>query len=129
MRPSLSRAFLTESRGKAERRLAATALAIRLYQHDHAGRLPPTLDALVPAYLPAVPLDPLAAGGQPVKYLPDAKLPYVYSVGENGSDETIGWKWRPDETVADVHRAPDLFFHLTPPPTKPEIDEPPADEK
>src|SRR5262249_22146847 len=37
-------------------RLAATLLAIRCYWFDH-GALPSRLDDLVPAYLPAVPID------------------------------------------------------------------------
>ena len=58
------RPFVTDHyKGKADGRLAATALALRLYAADHGGRYPGTLDELVPEYLPAVPLDPLAAGG------------------------------------------------------------------
>jgi hypothetical protein len=44
-----------------ERRLAVTALAIRLYQHDHNGARPQRLEELVPTYLPAVPRDAMAA--------------------------------------------------------------------
>jgi len=67
------------------RRLAATALAIRLYEVEQ-GRLPENLAALVPQYLPAVPLDPLTEAKQ-LGYLADARRPVVYSVGRNGTDE------------------------------------------
>jgi hypothetical protein len=71
----------------ADRRLAATALAVRLYQIDHGGARPQRLDELVPAYLPKVPLDAMAAGGQPIRYLPRAEHPVLYSVGRNAADD------------------------------------------
>ena len=70
-----------------DRRLAATALAIRLYQVDHDGARPQRLDELMPKYLPKIPLDAMAAGGQPIKYLPRAEHPVLYSVGRNGADD------------------------------------------
>ena len=87
MLPSLDRATQSHFRNTADRRLAATALAVRRYALDHAGKLPPTLDELVPAYLPAVPLDPFARGGkQPLKYVADPAKPRLYSVGDDGAD-------------------------------------------
>ena len=70
---------------RALRRLTATALAIRLYELDR-GRRPETLDQLVPEYLPAVPIDPLATDGRRMSYRPDADSPVVYSVGRNQVD-------------------------------------------
>lgn len=84
--PSLDRMFNTHHRLSSDRRMAAAALAIRWYQLDHAGRRPPTLDALVPKYLPAVPKDALLAN-QPIGYLPNAKRPRLYSAGENNKDD------------------------------------------
>ncbi len=46
-------------------RLLAADLAVRAYFKDH-GQLPETLDALVPEYLPAVPLDPY--NDEPLRY-------------------------------------------------------------
>jgi hypothetical protein len=54
----------------AKRRLAAAALAVRLYEND-TGRLPATLDKLVPEYLPFVPVDLCSAKGEPILYFPD----------------------------------------------------------
>jgi len=53
----------------ALRRLAATRLALRLYELDH-GALPETLAELVPTYLPAVPVDPLFDDDRPIGYQP-----------------------------------------------------------
>ena len=70
----------------AERRMAAAMLAMKWYQSDHDGTPPSTLDDLVPQYLPAIPRDPYATGGQPLRYLPDAKVPRVYCAGEDARD-------------------------------------------
>jgi hypothetical protein len=66
------------------RRLAATAIAIRLYQLDN-GRRPARLEDLVPHYLPAVPRDPYAADGSAIRLGRGGTL--LYCVGENGVDE------------------------------------------
>ena len=73
-------------RALANRRMAATALAIRLYEVD-LGRRPASLDQLVPEYLPAVPADPFSADDQPLRYAPDAERPVLYSIGPNGVDD------------------------------------------
>jgi hypothetical protein len=86
MMPSLGRAVQSHYRALAERRMAAIALAMRLYELDH-GRRPRELAELVPEYLPAVPLDPMAEGDRPITYLPDAKQPILYSIGDNGTDD------------------------------------------
>jgi hypothetical protein len=93
----------------AERRMAATALAIRLYELDQ-GRRPDRLDELVPRYLPAVPQDPLAAYGRPLGYRPDATPPVLYSVGLDGIDQGGQFVLRRDGSVD--HRAADLVFFL-----------------
>lgn len=65
------------ARGKTQLVIAAAR-----WRLDHDGELPPTLDALVPQYLPAVPLDPWSKGGKPFSY--DAATGVVWSVGESG---------------------------------------------
>jgi hypothetical protein len=84
---SPDRVIKTHFRVLTERRLAATALALRLYQVDHGGARPQRLEELTPAYLPAVPLDAMAAGNRRLSYLPRAEHPVLYSVGENGDDD------------------------------------------
>ena len=85
-----SRTIELEMRARTERRLAAVSVAAQLYRADHSGEWPQTLDALVPRYLPAVPIDPLAGAGQPLQYLLAGDRPVVYSVGDNGADDTRG---------------------------------------
>jgi hypothetical protein len=57
-------------------------LALRLHELEH-DNLPATLDALVPAYLPTVPVDVIS--GTP--FLWNAKLQVLYTVGKNGKDD------------------------------------------
>ncbi len=83
---SLSRATELDFRVRAMRRMAAVALAIRLYEIDN-GRRPAKLADLVPKYLPAVPDDPFDNPGQPLRYLPNAQRPILYSIDSNGKDQ------------------------------------------
>ena len=82
----LQRVFWLHFRALARRRMAAAAVAVRLYELDRGAR-PPTLAALVPDYLPRVPLDPSDPAGQPIRYLPQASPPRLYCVGLNGVDD------------------------------------------
>jgi len=87
--PTLTGAVEQHYRGLAQRRLTAVCLATRLYALDHGGALPAKLDDLVPDYLPAVPLDPQAAGAT-LRYVNDRSdpaRPRVYSVGPDGIDD------------------------------------------
>ena len=83
-----------------ERRMAALALAIRLYEVEH-GHRPAALSELVPDYLPAVPRDPFDADNGSIRYRPDAPSPLLYSVGLNGIDENGAFSgsadWRPKD--------------------------------
>jgi hypothetical protein len=91
------RMFQLHFHGLTEQHLAATALALRSFAADHAGQLPSDLDELVPAYLPAIPTDPMAPGGRRLGYVPNAIDPILYSVGDNGEDDGgNGQPIRPD---------------------------------
>jgi hypothetical protein len=97
--PSLDRSLETEYRQRTDRRLAATLLAIRTFERDH-GQLPVDLSALVPDYLPALPIDPLSTDAD-LQYDPVRGL--LWSVGidgvDNGGDVTPRgkpedfWNW------------------------------------
>jgi len=76
--------------------LAATILALRCYAADHADHLPGALAHLVPTYLPAVPTDPMAPNGAPLRYRRMADDAIVYSVGEDGRDDAGSAAVRPD---------------------------------
>jgi hypothetical protein len=85
--------FLTAT----ERRCAAALLALRLYQLDHAGRLPAQLAELAGTFLPQIPTDPMARGAKPLGYARSGATAYVYSVGRNGRDDVAGgWVPGPD---------------------------------
>lgn len=86
MMPSLERSVSRHFMLRAERRMAATALAIRLYEVDH-GQRPASLEELVPNYLPSVPQDPFAEPARQLGYLPGSNPPILYSVFEDGMDD------------------------------------------
>jgi hypothetical protein len=115
----LDRVIENEFRVKCDRRLAATALAIGLYRADHAGQNPPSLTALVPTYLPALPVDPLATDGRSFGYVPTAPRPRIYSVGIDGVDHggsiELTRKRRADDDEAPFDRwdRKDAVFFLT----------------
>lgn len=95
LRPSLQASIMQEMKIEMERRMTAVSLAVQLHRADRGGAWPASLDALVPEHLRAVPADPFAAGGAPLMYLLakgalplGGDRPLVYSVSENGSDET-----------------------------------------
>ena len=80
-------AFLLRSSATelASRRLAVTAIAAERYRRAHAGAPPPSLDALVPAFLPRVPEDPYS--GQPLVLKPAADGYTIYSVDFDRRDD------------------------------------------
>jgi hypothetical protein len=67
------------------RRTALGALAAERYRRDHGGEPPNSLDALVPAYLGHVPIDPYS--GTMLKYRRDADSYVVYGVDANRTDD------------------------------------------
>ena len=83
----------------ATRLLAVTramriAVAVERYRRDHGELLPNDLQALVPTYLPAVPIDPFT--GKDMRFAKDADGYVAYSVGPNrrddGGDVTVDWR-------------------------------------
>lgn len=93
----------------AHRRMAATALAIRLFQVDH-GHRPSTLSELIPDYLPAVPVDPLDPDAGPIRYRPQSDDPVLYSVSRDGKDNGGIRAVGPDGSLD--WNASDFLFHL-----------------
>jgi len=70
----------------ARLRLTRLMVAARCYSLE-AGRLPDSLDALVPEYFDKLPLDPFS--GKPFVYEPRANPPRIRSVGKDSSGESI----------------------------------------
>jgi hypothetical protein len=82
MMPALSASLEKKSKGDVQLQATRTILALRAYQLAH-GHLPPDLNALVPEFLEAVPVDDF--DGQPLRYSAEKKI--VYSVGKNLKDD------------------------------------------
>jgi hypothetical protein len=95
-------------RSLADRRMAAVALAIRLYQIDRHHR-PPRLQDLVPTYLPRVPDDPFAPDVRPIGYRPNATPPVLYSINLNGVDDNGAFALTPKGDV-DYEAMDQPFF-------------------
>ncbi len=93
----------------ARRRMAAAALALRLFHANH-GHLPDTLAELVPQYLTHVPLDPLAPAPAEIHYRPRPEPPVLYSVGRDGRDN--GGRIALDEKGLPVTEGSDDLFYL-----------------
>ena len=135
-------AIRTHFQALARQRLAAAALAVKLYEADH-GRRPGRLAELVPDYLPAVPMDPWDPAAGPIRYLPtgaalmwpmpeigtpelvhpaggDGSPAVVYSVGLNGIDDGGAVYVDPDTSgyfdVARYRDGTDHVFLLDPVP-------------
>jgi hypothetical protein len=97
--PAVIPSLAKKSQADAQLQATRTILALRAYQLTH-GNLPSDLNALVPEFLDAVPVDDF--DGQPLRYSPDRKI--VYSVGQNlkddgGNDSRSGPSNRPLDLV------------------------------
>lgn len=83
--PNCARAAQRAVQAETERQMTLAAIALKRYQLRH-GQLPPTLEALVPELLPAMPYDYF--GARPLGYHLKADGTYVlYSVGQDGKDD------------------------------------------
>jgi hypothetical protein len=83
--PNYMRACETAVHGETERQMTLVAIALRRFQLRH-GELPPSLERLVPEFLPAVPQDYL--GARPLAYRVQADGScMLYSVGDDGKDD------------------------------------------
>lgn len=84
--PSSARSMLAKLvQYETERQMALAAIALKRHELGE-GRLPATLDALVPKYLATAPVDFM--DGKPLRYRPDPSGGYwLYSVGLDGKDD------------------------------------------
>ncbi len=80
-----SKAIMKAIRAETDRALCLTAIGLKRYSLRH-GKMPATLNALVPDFLASVPVDYL--DGKQIKYhLDDDGSFILYSVGEDGRDD------------------------------------------
>jgi hypothetical protein len=98
-------AEMQHKRAIAHERLLTVELAVRCYQSEQ-GRLPPSLEQLVPKYLQQVPTDPFSS--RSVIYRPQGTNWLLYSVGEDGVDD--GGK-RVGRSVSGTATQGDLFYN------------------
>ena len=84
---------------RMQTRLTQVALSLAAYKADH-GDYPPSLPALTPGYLPAIPED-LFSGKSPL-YRPERGGYLLYSVGPNGSDDGGAGRRPADDIVAST---------------------------
>jgi hypothetical protein len=97
--------FTSATRGEAHRICAETALAVAQFWQQ-TGKLPDSLDELVPNLLDTLPLDPF--DGQPLRYAAASNGCRIYSVGVDGIDQggREGDASEPLDIVFDIEFAP-----------------------
>jgi hypothetical protein len=92
---------LYRSQGAAERLLGhrdgvVTGIALELYRQEH-GVYPENLNALVPKFLPEVPVDRITGG--PIHYRIVAGRPLLYSVGADRKDDEGRYELNPQQAA------------------------------
>ncbi len=81
-----SRGNATRAFDEANARRDATIVAIALHRYwKNHGQFPETLEALVPAFVPRLALDPV--DGKPLRYVLGDTGPILYSLGGDGDDD------------------------------------------
>ena len=90
--PAMGRAIANADNLELQIRGTRILLAIERSRAAHQGQLPPSLEALVPEFLSAVPLDPVACRGFAFKPQDPAKDPrqrsfLLYSLGADAKDD------------------------------------------
>ena len=96
MVPALDRVTEIDVRNSAHLHTAIVALAVERYRLAE-GKLPNTLDDLVPGFLEETPIDPF--DGKPLRYKRLEKGHLIYSIGADGEDNG-------GETEPPDHRGP-----------------------
>lgn len=103
--PAYSRVIVLNIRNIAHLRTAQTALAVQRYRLNN-GRLPDSLDKLVPDYLKSVPLDPF--DGKEIRYKKLERGFVIYSIGEDMKDD--GGKEQPKDKKQGAGNNWDITF-------------------
>ena len=107
-----TRAHFYGARALARDRVLLLQLALRAHQLER-GAPPPNLQALVPAYLKAVPADPFGAG-EPLRYRTDGASYTLWSIGSDGVDDggkAIGWRKKAPKIYPDERVMLPALFH------------------
>jgi hypothetical protein len=83
--PNYQKASITAVHAETERQMMLATIALKRFQLRQ-GKLPASLDALVPEFLPAAPYDYMSATPLRYRLKPDGSC-VLYSVGEDGKDD------------------------------------------
>jgi hypothetical protein len=94
-----------EAKASAELSLATTAIAIERFRNGH-GRLPATLDELVPEFLRMTPTDPFDDSSLRYRQLVTGYA--LYSIDSDGQDD--GGRERPERVKSKDKISYDLTF-------------------
>jgi hypothetical protein len=92
--PALTAYVEAVTRGNAQSEAALTAIAIERYRRQQ-GEPPERLGALVPQFLPQLPVDPF--DGQPLRYVVQPDQYLLYSVGQDRVDNG-----GPEDSLRDI---------------------------
>jgi hypothetical protein len=103
MTPALIKCFTRVSEAEAMHRLSRLGLAATAYRLKH-GKLPTTPDALIPDFIPRLPVDPF--DGKPMRMKTDGPDLVFYSIGPDQKDD--GGK----KAETRNHYEGDLVFRL-----------------
>jgi hypothetical protein len=108
---TLSLATVKAARSETDRSMVLCAIALKRYSLRH-GKPPPDLSALVPEFLPSVPIDNM--DGKPMKYhLQSDGTWRLYSVGDDGRDDGgDASPTKPDQTYLWIWRGKDVVWPL-----------------
>ncbi len=103
--PAMTRVGVAFARDAATLASAQASVAVERYRLAHGGAVPEQLRDLVPAFLPAVPMDPF--DGKPLRFRRDDSGYSLYSVGEDRQDNE-GAETAPNNRG----KAPDQVFRV-----------------
>jgi len=112
--PAFGKAVASEVTITTQVRAARAAIAIERHRLAH-GSYPATLAEVVPAYLPAAPIDPF--DGKPLRYMLVNGRPMLYSVGCDGKDDG-GVPPPPDDTSTANTTSRSHVLNWRPPSTR-----------
>jgi muramidase (phage lysozyme) len=107
--PALVKIYSAHGKGQALLRCAITAIAAERYRLA-SGHWPETLEALLPMYLPEIPLDPFVQNALRYRRVDDGVI--IYSVGPDGEDNDGNLHRRKLDQPAGPLWGTDIGFRL-----------------
>jgi len=100
--PAVMASFNADARTHADCRITDVFIAVERFRRNHDRQPPPSLEALVPDFLPELPIDPF--DGLPLRFRLDSTDVVIYSIGSDRKDN--GGQVENDPTKEIVARFP-----------------------